>query len=296
MQIVFRLEDLQPRLGQTQLGLQDVGLGQHPGFVALPRHAQRLFSLVDNHAVGLEDPRRDIDVVPGHPGFFVNGQPQLFLLPVQLRDALALLHALLAVDVSVPKRPRRLHAGRPALAVLGPRLVEESAEEVRPQLFERFIGTFFPGARLIDLKLEGETNYSQPLRALIEAESTMWARQTATGLEIVPPRAGGATQLTTLQQRITPLVIYDTAHVRTNVRVKLPSGSSVVGTLPALDYDESGKLAEVTDHIKDGTLHLERRFQLGAMRIAPNEYEKLIEFARKTDAAMQQRINVVLAR
>ncbi len=176
------------------------------------------------------------------------------------------------------------------------RLVEESAEEVKPQLFERFIGTFFPGARLIDLQLEWETNYSQPLRAVIEAESTMWARQTATGLEIVPPRAGGATQLTTLQQRITPLVIYDTAHVRTNVRVKLPSGSSVVGALPALDYDESGKLAEVTDRIKDGTLHLERRFQLGAMRIAPNEYEELIDFARKTDAAMQQQINVVFAR
>ena len=176
------------------------------------------------------------------------------------------------------------------------RLVEESPAEVRPQLFERFIGSFFPGARLIDLELEGETNYSQPLRAVIQAESPMWARQTATGLEIVPPRAGSATQLTTLQERITPLVIDDSAHVKTNVRVKLPPGASVVGTLPALAYDDSGKIAEVKDHIEGGTLHLERRFQLDAMRIAPNQYETLIDFARKTDAAMHQRINVVIAR
>ncbi|MCC6216376.1 MAG: hypothetical protein IT376_16060 [Polyangiaceae bacterium] len=163
--------------------------------------------------------------------------------------------------------------------------------QVGDVLESRLLGRSLRGARLTRHEILHLDDLDRPLVIRMYAEVASFARPEGGGLVFAPPFVPRLSQLATLPERQTPLLLTDSTEQRVVVRVTLPPGARA-RVAARRELAHGGMKVVVADRLEGGRLVLDRSVRLAAGRIQPGEYEGFLEFTRAADAALEALVHV----
>jgi hypothetical protein len=104
------------------------------------------------------------------------------------------------------------------------------------------------------------------------------------------------TRLATLPSRQTPLLIGEATHHHVQLRITLPKGAKLVGSLKKQELKDGERQVSIADELSGSTLLLERTVQVPAGRVQPSAYPDFASFARRADDLLSSNIRVSVVR
>jgi transglutaminase-like putative cysteine protease len=165
------------------------------------------------------------------------------------------------------------------------------ALQTRRERFEALLAQTFPGARLGDLDFESLDDLSLPVAYRYTAFVPAFAKSSEGAIE-VPIDIGLNLQETygRLGSREHDLAVGPLNISQRNTAVKIPEGFDV-GRLPSTTIIES-KFGRLSTQIRRtaGSLSISRLFELTKYRVSKEEYPEFIDFCRRIDDALKERI------
>jgi hypothetical protein len=175
---------------------------------------------------------------------------------------------------------------RQALSEMGERQIKDAVEG-------NILGSSLHGARLSRHRFVNMDQLDMPLRLDMEASMARFALRRDSQLRINPPYAPNLGQYTTLPSRQTPVLIGSDRDWSISLSITLPKGATLSMPAPQrFEFDDHR--VEVNDRIVDGKLILDRKVQLFAGRVTPEQYAGFAKFTRDADAALSREITIQL--
>ena len=177
-------------------------------------------------------------------------------------------------------------------------LLRKKPEE-RVKAFEAILGNRFPGAELLDCRIEPEDLHDTdaPLRAVLRSRLPDAVVRGDTRDELSPPlitpSLGGVSWLldgkTSLETRKYPLVVDTTAAVEETLSLKLGDFAGRKAALPE-DRDAKGKYDySRTFRVEDGRLVVRRRAAVNDVEFSPAEYAALRDAVKSVEEAEREK-------
>lgn len=164
--------------------------------------------------------------------------------------------------------------------------VEQLTEtELKAAIESKLLTRILPGAKLASLEVVDKTNLDAPLSMRVRADVSDFARRRGATLEIEPPFAIKVSQLATLPERQTPLLVREPTFTSVHLEIALPEGARVATDLAPVHVEHDGRVVDVKDAARPGVLVLDRRIDVSAGRVQPAAYPAFKRFAREADEA-----------
>jgi tetratricopeptide (TPR) repeat protein len=168
--------------------------------------------------------------------------------------------------------------------------------QLRDVIESKLLGRALRGARLKKHELEHLDDLDEPLLLHMQAEMNGFAQNSGSMLAISPPFSPRVTQLATLPERQTPLLIGDATYQQVKLRIELPTGATLAGVVATSTITDANRKVTIADRIDGQALILDRTLDIPAGRVQPGEYPKFLDFARRADSALGRDLRVKLAR
>jgi len=169
--------------------------------------------------------------------------------------------------------------------------IEQLAESRLHDIVEsRLVGRALPGAKLVSMTVENQTNYDEPLVLAMTVEVPELAQRRGDELAIDPPLAIQVSQLAALPSRETPLLMLEPTYAEIRFSLKLPEGAKARIPQPSVEVKDAERLVRVQDRQEGGVLVLDRLIDIPSGRVEPNAYASLKSFAREADEAISREI------
>ena len=182
--------------------------------------------------------------------------------------------------------------GKYAMAIRAA-IAQLSEAQLRDVVESRLLGRALRGAHLDRFEFEGRDDLDAPLVLKMKANMSAFAQVTGGELMIAPPFSPQISQLATLPERETPLLIGETTHQEVTVRIHLPTGATAL-VPPPQTVKQRDMEVQVKDRSKKSVITLDRNLSLPAGRVQPGEYAAFVAFARRADDALNATIRVRL--
>lgn len=154
----------------------------------------------------------------------------------------------------------------------------------------RLLSRALPGARLLGLEIENESNLDEPLILKMTVEVPELARKRGNELTIDPPLAIRISQLATLPSRETPLLVGEPTYAEVRFSLKLPEGARAKTPASPVEVKDAERRVRVADRQEGELLVLDRLVDIPAGRVEPDAYPGLKVFAREADELTSREI------
>ena len=161
--------------------------------------------------------------------------------------------------------------------------------ELNRRMEQDYVSRLFPGASLVELKVEGGAEATADLALRYVLQVPNFARPVAGGLavpSILPSEISG--NFARLAVRKTTELVGNPLRTELDMLIKLPAGFALANPPPAEaltgDFGAKPQFSERISADKAG-LRLQRTLQVPAMRIEPDVYPAFSNFCRRVDAA-----------
>jgi hypothetical protein len=193
-------------------------------------------------------------------------------------------------DGSADVRVDQVFSGKLAISM---RNVFAQVPEAQTKDFveSRLIGRYFSGARLRTVEVLNRNDDDEPLRLRMRAEVPQLVRArdgAATLKSLFPIRLS---QLSSLPERKTPLVLGGSSHVTVHFDIDLGTGFRLQAAPPSAKFDDGDRTVRIDDGTQGATLRLRRVADIPAARIAPgSEYSRFARFTQASDAAWEREL------
>jgi hypothetical protein len=168
-------------------------------------------------------------------------------------------------------------------------LAELPENRVHDVLESQVLGRMLRGARLKGYRIEHQDDLDQPLVMRLSATLSTFAEVRAGKLMISPPFVPNLSQLSTLPERQTPLLIAEASEQHVKLHIRVPAGSKGEATAPLL-FENDGRKIAIQDRIAGDVLELSRQISIPAGRIQPQSYASFVDFTRRADSALSREI------
>ncbi|MFK7984980.1 MAG: DUF3857 domain-containing protein [Sandaracinaceae bacterium] len=195
------------------------------------------------------------------------------------------------VDVELQRdgdaRIRVVETFRGAGAILWRNQLEGIPDARLEDQFEAaYVANLLQGAELTRLVITGREDPSQPLVLRYDVNVGGFARRDGASL-LVPPvfLAQLGPQLARVASRNIPQLIGGAIDLEVSVRVRLPEGMTPAALPAPVSLTGLGAEVEASHTSADGEIHIERRYHVPRMRVAPADYPTLARFSRAADEA-----------
>ncbi len=233
----------------------------------------------------------------GMPAYLLFGSgapPKLSKTPADgVPDSIAYVGKVrLARDGSAEVDLELRFVGKYAMA-LRTALIELAERQLHDILESRLLGRALRGAQLRSFDLRKLDDPDVPLVIEMKASVSTFAQVSGGTLIIVPPFTPRISQLAALPSRETPLLIGDASHQEVQLEIELPEGARVETNMTPARVTYGEGFVDVKDAVSAGKLTLDRRLELPAGRVQPDEYAKFAAFAREADALLARSIRVL---
>lgn len=174
----------------------------------------------------------------------------------------------------------------------------EIPENQLPGIIEsQLLAQHLSGARLVRHEVKKKDALDEPLILEVEVEVPHFGTMAGGVLLLGPPFMPRLSQLTSLAERKTPLLIAERVEQGLDLRVTLPPGyiAEVYPTSGA--FGEKGSFFKIEDAYTSGatgpsTVRLKRRVVTEAGRIQVESYPKFQEYTRAADSALARAVRV----
>jgi hypothetical protein len=157
---------------------------------------------------------------------------------------------------------------------------------------QRLVGPKLPGARLRDLKFENEKNLGEPMFVHMRLEVPRIARAQGNELVLEPLFAVRLSQLATLPQRQTPILLGSWSHVEVKFEVVAPLSMRMPSSLPKGEARDGERVVKVDDAVNGHAISLARVVEIPAGRVQPGEYARFQKFTADADALLEREIAI----
>jgi len=158
----------------------------------------------------------------------------------------------------------------------------------------QLLGPNIPGARLVDMKLENVDDLGAPLVLRIHAEASQLARTVGPSkfvLKALFPVS--ITQVASLAERQTPLLLGTSSHVEVKFEIVVPSDMPMPTGLPGGELKDEDRTVRVSDTVADHSIVLQRLVDIPAGRVQPGaQYTKFVNFTRAADQLLGREITI----
>lgn len=180
--------------------------------------------------------------------------------------------------------------GRVAIGMRG--LFDRIPEGQRHDFVEtRLLNRYLPGARVRDLKIENKEKLNAPLVLRIHAEVGELARATDRGLVLKSLFPMNLSQITSLAERQTPLLLRSSSHVDVHFDIVVPDHFKMPASLPVGTEAFGESIVRVNDRVNGHLLRIERVVDIPAGRIEAGEpYRDFSRFVSRADALLEREI------
>jgi hypothetical protein len=169
---------------------------------------------------------------------------------------------------------------------------EVPESQLRGVLETRLLGQALQGARLLGYKMQHFDDPDSPLTISMQSEMSNFAQPSGDSLIVSPPFTPSLSQLATLPERETPLLIAEATDHRVRLSIEAPPGTEVQSSVQKREIRDGARRVTISDLVKDNVLVLDRAIALPAGRIQPEEYRRFVEFARHADSALSGNIRL----
>ena len=148
-----------------------------------------------------------------------------------------------------------------------------------------------PGARLKDFSIEHKEDPSAPLIVHVKAEVPELARHTSAGLVIGSLFPMNLTELASLAERQTPLLIQLAFHVEVHFEIVTPDSMHLPASLPPVEVRDGERSVAVRDVVRGHSLLLDRVVDIPAGRVQPGaDYARYVRFIHDGDNLVQREL------
>jgi hypothetical protein len=171
-------------------------------------------------------------------------------------------------------------------------LSEVPERNLHGELESKLLGQSLQGARLMSFKIDHFSDLDLPLFIRMRAETSSFAQPAGDSLIISPPFTPRLSQLATLPERQTPLLIGEATDHRVHLNIETPAGARVQSPVLDVKIRDGARQVVVSDRVKDNRLTLDRSIALPAGRVQPEDYRTFLEFARRADNALSSSIRL----
>lgn len=154
----------------------------------------------------------------------------------------------------------------------------------------RLLSRALPGAKLVAMSVENQSNLDEPLVLKMTVEVPELARRRGNELAIDPPLAIRISQLASLPSRQTPLLVGEPTYAEVRFSLKLPEGAKTKLPLASLEVQDAERRVTVRDRQEGDVLVLDRLVDIPSGRVEPIAYPALQSFAREADEATSREI------
>ena len=166
--------------------------------------------------------------------------------------------------------------------------------QLRDAVESNILGSDLPGASLVDVKIDNERDLDKPATLQMTIEMPDFARRKDGGLVISPPFNPTISNIATLPERKTTMLIAEASHIEIRLRITLPEGATVATPVAPAEFRDGDRVVQVRDRVEGRVLILERVFDIPASRISPEAYGATRAFARAVDDAVHRDIRIAL--
>jgi len=148
-----------------------------------------------------------------------------------------------------------------------------------------------PGAHLKDFTIEHKDDPSAPLILHLKAEVPELARKTSGGLVIASVFPMNLTDLASLAERQTPLLIQLAFHVEVHFEIAVPDSLQLPTGLAPVEARDGERTIRVHDSVRGHSLVLDRVVDIPAGRVQPGaEYARYLRFIHDGDNLVQREL------
>lgn len=158
----------------------------------------------------------------------------------------------------------------------------------------RLLARALPGAKLVTMSLENQSNLDEPLLLKMTVEVPELAKRRGNELTLDPPLAIRVSQLASLPSRQTPLLIGEPTYAEVRFSLKLPAGAKMQSKLAEVALNDADRVVRVRDREEGDVLVLDRVVDIPAGRVEPEAYSALQEFGREADEATSREIVIAV--
>lgn len=181
-------------------------------------------------------------------------------------------------------------AGKVAISMRG---VLDKVPEAQLHDFveQRLLGRNLPGARVRDFRIENREELGAPIVMRVAAEVPQLGRQEEHGIVLSPLFAVHLTQLATLPERQTPLLLGSSSHVEVRFEVLVPESMRLPANLPNAEARDRDRVVEIKDTNHGRSLLLDRIVDMPAGRVQPGaEYASFRRFVEEADRLLEREV------
>lgn len=153
-----------------------------------------------------------------------------------------------------------------------------------------FLGQNLQGARLLSFRVQNENELDKPLIINVKTAVPRFATPSSSGLLLSPPFMPHLSQLTTLAERVTPLLIAQESSQSLNLVLELPEKMSAQVRTQRGQSEQSSFV--IADKLHQGRLHLVREVTTRAGRVQVKDYPAFQKYTNEADAALGAALRV----
>jgi tetratricopeptide (TPR) repeat protein len=229
----------------------------------------------------------------GQPAIvLVEGAPREVVAASGPQDALRVVgRADLKPDGSAVVTLEQSYAGKAGIRMRG---IFDKVQESQLYAFveSRLLSGSLPGARVRDVKLENQSDLDKPLVLRLVAELPQLARAQGDKRVVRSPFPIHLSQLASLPQRQTPLLIGASSHVEVTFDFVAPDSVKMPATVPVGEARDGERVIVVRDAVRGHVLHLERVVDIPAGRVTPETYAAFVRFTQTADELLEREIAI----
>jgi hypothetical protein len=156
---------------------------------------------------------------------------------------------------------------------------------------QRLLGRNLPGARVRDFRIENREELGAPIVLHMTAEVPQLGRQEEHAIVLSPLFAVHLTQLATLPERQTPLLLGASSHVEVRFEIVVPESMRLPGNLPNAEARNRDRVVEIKDTNHGRSLLLDRTVDMPAGRVQPGaEYASFRRFVEEADRLLEREV------
>jgi tetratricopeptide (TPR) repeat protein len=200
----------------------------------------------------------------------------------------------LSADGSAEVSVRERLSGWPALE-WREALEKLAPDRVQLEFEQQTLGFHFPGATLQALGWKGADDDAGAFVIEYKFRAPQLARRVGRGLVLPAPFAATlGKRYVGVAARKTPLLVDYAAPTRLHARIRLPEGPArwEPTLLPSVKAEAPFGTFEQTATRAPGGVDLDARFSLAEMRLGPERYPELVEFAQRVDRAEAKALEI----
>jgi len=187
----------------------------------------------------------------------------------------------------------RMFVGKYAI-VLRSSLESVPEAQLRDAVEQHVLGSDLPGASLVAVDVKDRDDLDKPVALAMKIEMPDFARRQDGALVLSPPFGPTLSNMTTLPERKTTMLIGEASRIEIRLRISLPEGARILSRIEPAEYRDGDRLVRINDRLEGRVLVLDRIFDIPASRVHPDEYARLKAFARTVDDAVHRDIRIAI--